>query len=225
MLSPLLTVLFSMAAWAQQPPVLLKDVVPEYPEEARTRGLQGDVVVLITVLEDGTVGDAEVVQGAGTLLDLVSQEAARQLLFEPAMLEGEAVVVQLHYRFHFDLGIADEQGTAVPGSLHGVVTDADGLPVPGAAVTIAPMAAEGRTPKARTPKARHSRLKAAPTAASAPRFFLRAAMSCAQTTQPFPRLRWKSKSAPGRTSSANSCSWGSAHRKLWSPTNSRPGAR
>ncbi len=147
MLSPLLTVLFSMAAWAQQPPVLLKDVVPEYPEEARTRGLQGDVVVLITVLEDGTVGDAEVVQGAGTLLDLVSQEAARQLLFEPAMLEGEAVVVQLHYRFHFDLGIADEQGTAVPGSLHGVVTDADGLPVPGAAVTIAPMAAEGEDAK------------------------------------------------------------------------------
>ena len=143
MLSPLLTFWISLTAWAQEPPVLLKDVVPEYPAEARDQGLQGDVVVLITVLEDGTVGDTEVVQGAGTLLDLVSQDAARQLLFEPAMLEGRAVVVQLHYRFHFDLGIADEQGTAVPGSLHGLVTDADGLPVPGAKVTVAPLGPEG----------------------------------------------------------------------------------
>ncbi|MCB9764731.1 MAG: TonB-dependent receptor [Alphaproteobacteria bacterium] len=118
------------------PPILLKDVTPAYPPEARDQGLQGDVLVLITVLEDGTVGSTELLQGPHSLLNLSSLDAARQLLFEPATVDGQPVVVQLTYRFRFNLGLADEQGTPVPGSLYGAVVDPDGLEVPGVTVRV-----------------------------------------------------------------------------------------
>ena len=118
-------------------PVLLESATPAYPQAARDRGVQGDVVLLLTVGPDGAVRDAAVESSPDELLSLASLEAARRLRFRPAREHGEPVAVQLRYRFHFDLGIADQQDTAVPGSLHGVVLDPDGLPMPGATVRIA----------------------------------------------------------------------------------------
>ncbi len=115
-----------------KPPVLLRDAVPNYPQSARDKGIQGDVILLIDVLEDGTVGEVELVQAPHELLSWPSIEAARGLLFEPAIQEGKVVAVQLHYRFRFDLGLADEIGQPVPGSLHAAIVDPDGLAVPGA---------------------------------------------------------------------------------------------
>jgi len=117
-------------------PVLLQDAVPDYPVQARDLGIQGDVILLVTVQEDGSVGEVEVVQLPHELLKGVSLEAAHRLRFAPALYEGQPAAVQLHYRFRFDLGLADEQGTAVPGSLYGQVQDPDGLSVPSAQVRI-----------------------------------------------------------------------------------------
>ena len=118
------------------PPTLLHDVTPEYPADARARRAQGDVFVDLTVKIDGTVDQIEVLQGPDRLLELVSVEAARGLLFTPATQGGVPVEVRIRYRFHFDLGIADQGGNAVPGSLHGKVVDPDGLALPGAKIVL-----------------------------------------------------------------------------------------
>ena len=118
------------------PPTLKVDVTPDYPPEARDAGVQGDVLLLLTVGEDGLVYDVELVQGPHSLLNLAAMDAAEMLFFEPATQDGVPVGVQIHYRFRFDLGVADETGQPIPGSLHGVVVDPEGLEVPGAAVLV-----------------------------------------------------------------------------------------
>ncbi len=117
-------------------PILIQDAVPDYPQAARDQGIQGDVILLLDVLEDGSVGATELVQAPHELLTWPCLEAARLLRFEPALQDGVPVAVQLHYRFRFDLGLADETGQAVPGSLHAAVLDPDGLALPGASVKL-----------------------------------------------------------------------------------------
>jgi TonB family protein len=117
-------------------PRLVRDAVPSYPESARDQGIHGDVILLLEVLDDGTVGKIELIQAPHELLAWPSIEAARGLLFQPAFQDGQAVSASLHYRFRFDLAVADETGQPVPGSLHSTVLDPDGLPVPGATVKL-----------------------------------------------------------------------------------------
>ena len=124
------------------PPVLIQDVTPTYPEEARARGLSGDVLVLLTVDSYGNVVQVELVQGPHVLLDASALEASWGLRFEPATQGGVPVGVQIQYRFRFDLGVADQTGMAAPGSLHGMVMDPEGLAYPGAQVTVTRLADE-----------------------------------------------------------------------------------
>lgn len=84
-----------------EPPELLQEVQPAYPPEAQAQKLAGDVVLLITIDEEGTVSEASVVQGVHPLLDNAALEAGFQLVFEPAKMEGEPVPVQLQYRYGF----------------------------------------------------------------------------------------------------------------------------
>jgi len=117
-------------------PKLILDAAPEYPQSARDQGIQGDVLIRIDLRADGTVGGVELVQAPHEILAWPSLEAARQLLFEPALQDGQPVAVQIIYRFRFDLGVADETGQPVPGSLHARVVDPDGMAVPGATVKL-----------------------------------------------------------------------------------------
>src|SRR6185295_17353183 len=45
------------------PPRLLREVKADYTEEARQRGIGGDVVLEIVVRRDGSVGDVKILQG------------------------------------------------------------------------------------------------------------------------------------------------------------------
>src|SRR5207253_11467767 len=47
------------------PPRLLREVKADYTEDARRRGLAGEVVMEIVVRRDGLVGDVKVLQGLG----------------------------------------------------------------------------------------------------------------------------------------------------------------
>ena len=128
------------------PPTLVEGVTPNYPPEAREQNLTGKVMLLLTVDATGTVVKSEVVTSSGhTILDLAAKDAAWDLIFEPATVDGEAVGVQIQYRFAFDLAISDQTGTTEPGSLRGAIVDPDGLAVPSAMVTIRPMEGAGDT--------------------------------------------------------------------------------
>lgn len=120
------------------PPRLIGDALPAYPAEARDRGIEGEVIVRIWVLPDGSVADPEVVASADTLLDYAAREAARQLRFEPATLNDTPVSVQLDYRFRFSLALADETGNAAPGSLYGHIIDTSGTAIPNASIALKP---------------------------------------------------------------------------------------
>ena len=73
-----------------EPPRLLREVKADYTEDARRRGISGDVVLEIVVRRDGTVGDVQDLQGlAGGLNDRAVQ-AVRQWRFAPARRQGVA---------------------------------------------------------------------------------------------------------------------------------------
>ena len=126
------------AAHAQdtEMPRVVEAVEARYPEEARERGLSGPVLVGLELDADGNVLSAEIEQGLGPLLDDAALEAARRLRFSPAIRNGEPVAVRITYRFVFSLATSEEGGIPRPSTIHGEVTDADELPIPGATVTV-----------------------------------------------------------------------------------------
>ena len=75
----------------------------DYTDEARRRGLQGDVVLEIVVRRDGTVGDVTVLQGLGAGLDQRAVAAVRQWRFAPARRHGTAVDVIVEVAVEFTL--------------------------------------------------------------------------------------------------------------------------
>ena len=86
-----------------EPPSLLKEFKPDYTEEARRRGVEGDVVMEIVVRRDGSVGDVRVLQGLGHGLDDRAIAAVRRWRFSPAMRRGAPVDVLVEVAMEFKL--------------------------------------------------------------------------------------------------------------------------
>jgi TonB family protein len=86
-----------------QPPTLIREVKPTYTDEARRRGIEGDVVLEIVVRRDGTVGDVQVRRSLGAGLEQRAIEAVRQWRFGPARREGTPVDVVVEVSVEFKL--------------------------------------------------------------------------------------------------------------------------
>lgn len=86
-----------------EPPIVLREVRPTYTEQARQRGITGEVVLEIVVLHDGSVGRVRVLTGLGSGLDERAIEAVRQWKFEPARLRGAPVDVMVEVAVEFRL--------------------------------------------------------------------------------------------------------------------------
>ena len=86
-----------------EPPRVLREVKADYTDDARRRGITGDVVLEIVVRRDGTVGDVTVLQGLGAGLDQRAVNAVRQWRFSPARRRGEAVDVIVEVAVEFTL--------------------------------------------------------------------------------------------------------------------------
>ena len=86
-----------------EPPRLLREVKAEYTDDARRRGITGDVVLEIVVRRDGSVGDITVLQGRGAGLDQRAVAAVRQWKFSPARRRGEPVDVVVEVAVEFTL--------------------------------------------------------------------------------------------------------------------------
>jgi TonB family protein len=81
----------------------VREVRADYTEDARQRGVAGDVVLEIVVRRDGTVGDVKILQGlAGGLNDRAVQ-AVRQWRFTPARRQGVPVDVVVEVAVEFKL--------------------------------------------------------------------------------------------------------------------------
>ncbi|RPJ00189.1 MAG: energy transducer TonB [Candidatus Aminicenantes bacterium] len=73
-----------------KPPKQVKDVMPVYPEAARSAGVQGVVILSVRTDEYGRVQDTMVLRSI-PLLDQAAIDAVRQWVYEPLVVEGKAV--------------------------------------------------------------------------------------------------------------------------------------
>jgi TonB family protein len=82
---------------------LIRSVRPQYTAEGMRRRIQGAVSLNIIVLSDGTVGEAEVAKSLDRQsgLDDEAVLAARYWLFEPAVVDGQAVAVRTQLELEF----------------------------------------------------------------------------------------------------------------------------
>src|ERR1700719_4080343 len=76
---------------------------PEYTAEGRSLKLEGDVVIDLVFLADGTVQVNRVLRGIGHGLDECATHAAKQIKFKPAKRDGQAVDFPARVRIEFRL--------------------------------------------------------------------------------------------------------------------------
>jgi len=91
--------------YADELPVLVKDVLPRYPDIAREAQLEGDVLLRVLVGKDGRVLDVHV-DASVPMLDLAAIEAARQWVFKPAFANNHSVAVWITRRVRFRLTVS-----------------------------------------------------------------------------------------------------------------------
>jgi TonB family protein len=84
------------------PPKLVKKVQPEYPAEAREKGIEGTVKLQVIVRKDGTVTVQNVVEG-DPALSPAAIEAVRQWHYEPWQLNGKPIDLQTTIEVTFKL--------------------------------------------------------------------------------------------------------------------------
>lgn len=84
-----------------QRPELIHKAVPTYPPEAWEQDIEGDVVLLLWVNEEGLPEAAEVLSTPGHGLETAALVAAKKLRFSPAEVDGQPVKVKIRYTFRF----------------------------------------------------------------------------------------------------------------------------
>ena len=82
-------------------PTVIGDVRIPYPEDARSRGIEGTVVLSVLVDEAGSVRTVKILSGPGGGLDQAAAKAVERIRFRPAMRKGQPVPAQITYRYTF----------------------------------------------------------------------------------------------------------------------------
>lgn len=88
----------------EEPPSVVRSVLPEYPEIARAAHAEGNVAIGVSIDTNGRVVAAWV-HASDTIeaLEIAALEAARQFLFTPCLQSDVAVPCQVVLRFAFVL--------------------------------------------------------------------------------------------------------------------------
>ncbi len=99
------------------PPVLLHFEPAIDPRDTITTSPVA-VLLLLQIEADGLISGVEVLESGGAAFDDAAVAAAWQFVFDPARLAGEAIAVQIEYRYVFELPPADdvEPPPAAPSS-------------------------------------------------------------------------------------------------------------
>ncbi|MHB1844509.1 MAG: energy transducer TonB [Deltaproteobacteria bacterium] len=84
-------------------PILVKEIKADYPPAARKAGIEGEVVLLVTVDDLGKVARVKRVSGPGHGLDEAAIAAVHQFLFKPARFQGQSVATEIRYVYSFEI--------------------------------------------------------------------------------------------------------------------------
>jgi TonB family protein len=82
---------------------ILEKPRPEYTAEGRSLKIEGDVVIEMVFLANGSIQVSRVVSGLGHGLDEAAMRAAQQIKFKPAKRDGQAVDFPARVRIEFRL--------------------------------------------------------------------------------------------------------------------------
>jgi TonB family protein len=82
-------------------PTITKKVDPTYPPDAQAAGLTGDVTLALDLDAAGHVTAVTVARGAGHGFDEAAAEAAKQMEFSPAEVDGKPSPIRIEYTVHF----------------------------------------------------------------------------------------------------------------------------
>ena len=85
-----------------RPPTRIVNVNAIYPEEAKAAGIQGAVVMRITIGEDGSVTNVVVLRSV-PMLDEAAIESVLQWQYQPTLLNGVPVEVEMNATVSFTL--------------------------------------------------------------------------------------------------------------------------
>ena len=85
-----------------KPPRRVVNVNPVYPADAQAAGIRGLVILGIVIGEDGSVIETEVLSSIPEL-DQAAIDAVTQWQFEPTLLNGEPVEVEMEVTINFTL--------------------------------------------------------------------------------------------------------------------------
>lgn len=127
------------------PPELLEPFAPDYPGKALRDGIEGCVVLRLTIDVDGSVVEADVMEPAGHGFDEAARAAALRARYRPARRGDAAMRARILTRVEFEL-----PEPPATGSLSGlVVLGVAGTPA-AAGVEVAVTTADGVTSRTRT---------------------------------------------------------------------------
>ena len=82
-------------------PRVVHRVEPIYPADAREKNIKGSVVLTMVVDREGNPQDIKISKSLYPSMDQAALEAARQMRFEPALKDGQAVSETLLVEFYF----------------------------------------------------------------------------------------------------------------------------
>ena len=85
------------------PAKLMRQAQPDYPERAKARGVQGDVVLRAVIFLDGSVGGLKAVGSPYPDLAQAAINAVRQWRYEPALLNGQPIETATTIEVKFQL--------------------------------------------------------------------------------------------------------------------------
>ena len=74
-----------------------------YPDAARQRGVEGDVVLRLLIDADGSLAKVDVIGDPGSGLGAAGVRAIRQFRFRPGKVSGQPVATTITYVLHFVL--------------------------------------------------------------------------------------------------------------------------
>jgi TonB family protein len=86
-------------------PIVIKEVRPEYTQDAKKARIEGDVQLYVVVRADGRVGDVKVARSLDSTFGLDQQavNAAKAWIFKPGLKNGKPVAVQVILQLTFTL--------------------------------------------------------------------------------------------------------------------------
>ncbi len=82
--------------------LLLHQVAPDYPANARANHIQGSVAMRAVIGKDGRIHDLQIISGPSELV-AAAQEAVEQWRYKPFLLQGEPLEIETQITVNFTL--------------------------------------------------------------------------------------------------------------------------